>query len=197
MMLIKIDRRTLLTGLLGIAATNGLAASHHSVDESVDLWLNERVTQEANVRKPDIVGKVPAGTSSNLVHCAMFLSKTWGLEKVLTDIPSLISKGLISVKCDEAPSYLTEYKEISDYIEALTERVGNKDHALEILSFGEFGEPVDRSTRIGRFRYFVLSEFAHFLIASGGFKRFPPTKNYRGFVAGSFTDADLPYRGLT
>lgn len=193
-----LDRRQFLAGLVGAAgaASLPLPALSAPVPDDLTLWLQETVAATPELRAPDLTGAPADAVTSALLKAGEGMTRAWGLDPFIPDWRTAISSVLVPAKCQERPSYLTEYAAIAADIEWLATRLGGHASAINILSFAVFPEPIAAVARLGRYRAFILHEFARFLIAQGGFRRFAPLQNYAGFMGGPFTGPDLPYRGL-
>jgi hypothetical protein len=96
-------------------------------------------------------------------------------------------RGVINLKTQALPSYLSEYQNASSLIRSARDRLGSDAAAFTHLMFKERGGAVGIGTKLGRCRKFALDEIVRHAVANGGFRNFGLI-NYDGFISVSFYD---------
>lgn len=200
---IVIDRRAFLGGVLAVTAASVASNSRIAVADALTDWLTQPFAPSGAMLDPQIVKELPADIAKRWGRFSTFLIKTWGFEPHVEPSVDDIVTDLFVFKTTSVPSYYSEYVAANDTVERARNSLTSEDRAFELLSFGVIEDTNPSVSRLGRFRKFVFSETARYLVSSGGFRRFKPApgnapaKNYQGYIAGPFNNpAYLPYRGL-
>jgi hypothetical protein len=196
MVRIQIDRRTFIFGTLAFTATGALANSHLFITQDVLQWLQHEIADKEALRSPDLTGSLPEVLSGRLADFGMFIARQWDMENWVSDLRDNLISDLMLEKTETAPSYLAEYLDMAGILGDLEGKVGDREKSFEIIAFGELAPNPTATTRAGRFRKYILEEFARYIVSQGGFRKFSPIENYKGYAGGPFTLPEPPYRVL-
>jgi len=193
---IRLDRRAFVFGTLAFSATQALANTHLFISDDVLQWLQQEIANTESLRSPHLMGNLPDVSSTWLADFGVFIARQWDMETKFSDLSDDLVSDLMRQKTEIAPSYLTEYLDMAQTLKDLEAKVGDKKKSFEIIAFGDFSPKPKVTTRVGRFRKYILREFSYYIVSQGGFKRFSPVTNYKGYAAGQFTMSNVPYRVL-
>jgi hypothetical protein len=194
---IVIDRRGFLKAGLAFSSFNIFLISSISAPAGLLTWLNASAGTGRELANPAKSGVLTDEQSQTIVRFAFHMADTWGMrEYIISSDIDIIE--YLRLKTVEFPSYLSEYTSGLEAISISTEALGKEKQAFDLLAFGDLSGANYPDARISKFRNFISNEFARYLLVNGGFLRFSPIKNYRGYAGGPFTRQGeyLPYRGL-
>ena len=190
---VEIDRRQFGRLTVGLAFVGSTLPFQIAIADDLSHWLLEKVTPDGQRRADAIVGTVSSATFDRLWWTFERIADIWELSSFLTMDKSDL-ENMVALKSEERPSYLAEYDAGAAVIDRAIDSMADRNKALDLLISGRFPETYLLNSRLGQFRTYVVWEFMSLAVSQGGFKRFG-YENYRGFMAGSFTDRDdLPYR---
>lgn len=142
--------------------------------------------------QPSVLGSTGAEDAAAISAFAAAAIQAWGFSG-MDDYPKLLP-GVLDLKTQSAPSYLSEYRSAAKLIRAARDRFGSPTMAFPHLMFAERGGAAGIGTRLGRCRTFVFDEIARHAVANGGFREFGLI-NYDGFISVSFYDEKSYRRG--
>ena len=145
-------------------------------------------TAPMDVRKPEATGALTEKEILILWNLFVAIHDEWGSDECRVQDMASRWREFVSVKTEEVPSYLTEYRFACSLIKDLLNALG--DQAYRHIFF-EIKSSEDSPA--ARLKHFVVDEFIRVYISSGGFKCFGGA-NYGGFVSGSRYRTIPPYR---
>lgn len=197
----RISRRTLLKAGLSAAFLSLVPkialAGELSPDEKSVIGPG---SLPGSIYRPDETGTVDSQTISALTAFATWAIDAWGFENAHWDREAISSylerlKEVISMKTEQKPSYLSEYKSAGGLIKSARDRLGSDNAAFVHLMFvGREKADELRAPRLIRARRFVFDEITRHILSNGGFRSLGLV-NYEGYMGGSFYDEKSFRRG--
>ena len=130
-----------------------------------------------------VLGSTSAEDRDAICNFARSAIQAWqfiGMDDYVNQLP-----GIIDLKTQAAPSYLSEYQSAARLVKDARERFGSYTTAFPHLMFAERGGAAGVGTKLGRCRTFVFDEIVRHAVANGGFRNFGLV-NYDGFISVSF-----------
>ena len=192
---INITRRQLIgAGIAaGVVAAIPLTGLWVSIPEEDILPIGPNADDNTPY-KADQVGELDNEVTKQLSLYCQWCMKAWEFthtEQYITSLPDLLT-----LKCSQAPSYLSEYTNAAELIGRTSERLQSPEEAFSYLMFTAREQELSRQTRLGRASYFVFDELLRHMLATGGFKRFG-LQNYNGYIHLPFYDNNAYRREAT
>jgi hypothetical protein len=152
-------------------------------------WLLEQVPGGPGLRLPNKSGHISIDERNRLKELFAMIGISWGMES--TGVGEREFSDLVDLKTSETPSYLTEYSEAAEILTKFTSKDFAPTGSLAKLLFQPSDSSSFETTRLGRFKRYVFSEFITWWVTQGGYQRFGYA-TYRGFMKGPFTDPTNP-----
>ena len=183
----RLKRRDIILGGLSLGAGALVYAFNRGGPQNVRDLLSAPTEGLLGPRNPDVIGDLSAVESETLWRLVGEIERQWTLSSFV-NLDKAKFLEVLHEKTAKAPSYLTEYRQATELIDALSARTPDWPNVVLLRNSN------DIATTFGRARRFVVDEFIDLIVAFGGF-RFFGYANYRGFVGGPFSNpAHLPYR---
>jgi hypothetical protein len=135
--------------------------------------------------QPSVLGSTSAEDAAAISDFAGVAIQAWAFTD-MADYLKLLP-GILDLKTQEAPSYLSEYQSAAKLVRAARDRFGSPAMAFPHLMFTERGGAAGIGTKLGRCRTYVFDEIVRHAVANGGFRKFGLI-NYDGFISVSFYD---------
>jgi len=180
-----IDRRKLIKLGLSASAFAFLPLGCLPLSDDRKAIFLQKISDSKLPIHPDRRGKLTDLEFKTLASLCKYVNKIWELTPDL-DIYLKMLKADLDLKTGEEPSYLTEYKNALELIDAVVNNNDDEDKGWATLLFSEFEDAEFEDTQLGRARRLVFSEMiAHFVPISEGFKTFG-LWNYPGYFGGPY-----------